>query len=58
VPEGRVKGWFMAPMRKIFRWNLFPEPGIKKTYGFDFANVFRHVPLPGKEVLNVIVRGW
>jgi len=48
----------MAPMRKIFRWNLFPEPGIKKTYGFDFANVFRHVPLPGKEVLNVIVRGW
>src|SRR5437867_9791964 len=31
---------------------------IKKTYGFDFANVFRHVPSLGKEVLNVIVRGW
>ncbi len=41
-----------------FSWSSLLEPGIKKTYGFDFANVFRHVPSLGKEVLNVIVRGW
>jgi len=46
--------------RREREWGAFrcAPVRIKKTYGFDFANVFRHVPSLGKEVLNVIVRGW
>ena len=58
VPEGRVRGMVHGFDVRNFPGNLSGAVRIKKTYGFDFANVFRHVPSLGKEVLNVIVRGW